>query len=219
MHWNRKSVTNAVLSSMELWHTGHLWGESLEGGQWCGTLMFSLLLAWTSRWTKRRVAGDLRRDYAHVTSLKLMGWKFTRLYLIQKRICVQIKHIEHQAISSYTHWRLQEFSVIYELTHWGRDKMDAISQTTFSKAFSSMKIYEFRLKLDLSLFLMVRLTIFHHWFRQWLGAGQATSHYLNHWRLDYRRIYASLGLNELNEPLTPHQHFTDTINIYKCVKC
>ena len=84
------------------------------------------------------------------------------------------------------------------LTHWGWDKMDAISQTTFAKAFSSMKIYEFRLKLDLSLFLMVRLTIFHHWFRWWLCAGQATSHYLNKWRLDYRRIYASLGLNELN---------------------
>ena len=30
-----------------------------------------------------------------------------------------------------------------------------------------------------------------------LGADQATSHYLNQWWLDYRRIYASLGLNEL----------------------
>ena len=27
---------------------------------------------------------------------------------------------------------------------------------------------------------------------------QATSHYLNQWWLDYRRKYASLGLNELN---------------------
>ena len=27
-------------------------------------------------------------------------------------------------------------------------------------------------------------------------AGQAQSHYLNQWWLDYRRIYASLGLNE-----------------------
>ena len=32
------------------------------------------------------------------------------------------------------------------LTHWGRDKMAAIFQTTFSNAFSSMKIYEFLLK-------------------------------------------------------------------------
>ena len=29
------------------------------------------------------------------------------------------------------------------LTHWGWDKMDTISQTTFSNAFSWMKMYEF----------------------------------------------------------------------------
>ena len=30
------------------------------------------------------------------------------------------------------------------LTHWGRDKMDAISQTPFSRAFSWMKMFKFR---------------------------------------------------------------------------
>ena len=83
------------------------------------------------------------------------------------------------------------------LTRWGRDKIDAIVQTTFSNTFSWMKIYEFRLRFHRSLFLRVQLTIFHHWFRKWLGAGQATSHYLNQWWLVYWRIYASLGLNEL----------------------
>ena len=82
------------------------------------------------------------------------------------------------------------------LTHWGRDKMAAVSQTTLSNAFSWVKMLEFRLRYHWSLFLRVQLT-FHHWFRQWLGAGQATSHYLNQWWLVYRRIYASLGLNEL----------------------
>ena len=33
----------------------------------------------------------------------------------------------------------------YFLTHWGRDRTAAILQTTFSKAFSCKKIYEFRL--------------------------------------------------------------------------
>ena len=33
--------------------------------------------------------------------------------------------------------------------------------------------------------------------KAWRGAVQATSHYLNQWWLVYRRIYASLGLNEL----------------------
>ena len=53
----------------------------------------------------------------------------------------------------------------------------------------------FRLRFHWSLFPRVKLTIFQHWFRWWLGADQATSHYLNQrWKI-YRRIYASLGLN------------------------
>ena len=51
------------------------------------------------------------------------------------------------------------------LTHWGWDKMDAISLTTFSNEFSWMKMYEYRLKFHWSLFLRVQLTISQHWFR------------------------------------------------------
>ena len=84
-----------------------------------------------------------------------------------------------------------------KLIHWGRDNMAVISQTTFSNAFSWMKIYEFWLIFHWSLFPRGQLTIFQHWFRQWLGAVQATSHYLKQWWWAYWRIYASLGLNEL----------------------
>ena len=48
---------------------------------------------------------------------------------------------------------------------WGRDKMAAILQTTFSSVFSGMKIYEFRLRFYLNLLLRVQLTIFHYYFR------------------------------------------------------
>ena len=82
-------------------------------------------------------------------------------------------------------------------THWGRDKMDAVSQSKFSRAFSSMKIVVFWLNFHWNMFPRIKLTIIQHWFRYWLGADQATSHYLNQWWLFYRRIYASLGLNEL----------------------
>ena len=84
------------------------------------------------------------------------------------------------------------------LTHWGRDKMAAIFQTTFSNGFSWMKMFEFRLKFHWNLFLRVQLTISQHWFRQWLGDDQATSHYLNQWWWNCWRIYVLLGLNELN---------------------
>ena len=72
--------------------------------------------------------------------------------------------------------------------------MDAISQT-FSNAFAWIKLYECRLRFHWILFLMFDLTIFRHWFRKWLGADQATSHYLNQWLLVCRLVYASLGLS------------------------
>ena len=51
------------------------------------------------------------------------------------------------------------------LIHWGRDKMDTISQTMFSNAFSWMKMYKFRFRFHLSLFLRVQLTTYQRWFR------------------------------------------------------
>ena len=51
------------------------------------------------------------------------------------------------------------------LTHLPLDKMPAISQTTFSNAFSWMKNFVFWLKFHRSLFLRVQLTINQLWFR------------------------------------------------------
>ena len=83
------------------------------------------------------------------------------------------------------------------LTHWGRDNMAAIFQTTFSFTFSWIKMFEFRIRFHWNSFLRVKLAILQHWLIYWLGADQATSHYLNQWSLVYWRIYASLCLNEL----------------------
>ena len=44
-------------------------------------------------------------------------------------------------------------------------QMAAFFQTTFSNAFSWMKMYQFRLRFHWGLFLLVQLTIFQHWFR------------------------------------------------------
>ena len=48
-----------------------------------------------------------------------------------------------------------------DLTHWGRDKIAAIFQTTFSNAFSWMKMFKFRLRFHWSLCPRVQSTIFH----------------------------------------------------------
>ena len=78
------------------------------------------------------------------------------------------------------------------LTHWGWDKMAAIFQTTFSNAFSLMKMFKFRLIFRWILFLMVQLTVSQHWLRKGLGADQATSHYLNQrWRSSLTHMHLS----------------------------
>ena len=76
----------------------------------------------------------------------------------------------------------------FYIQNLGSEKeMTAVSQTTFSNAYSWMEMFKFDKK-------MVQLTSFQHWFRWWLGADQATSHYLNLWLLVYCRIHTSLGL-------------------------
>ena len=98
------------------------------------------------------------------------------------------------------------------LTHWGRDKIAAIAQMTFSHAFSWMKMYELRLKFHWNLFPRVQLTILQHWFRQWLGAVQATNHYLKQWWSIHRHIYVSLGLNELTTNC-------NIVHIFQAIAC
>ena len=100
------------------------------------------------------------------------------------------------------------------LTHWGRDKMAAIFQTTFSNGCSWMKIFEFWIQFDWSLFLRVQLIRTQHWFRisdnglvlisqqaiTWTNDGQSWWH-----------IYASLGFYELMPRIgsfQKHQQFS-----------
>ena len=64
------------------------------------------------------------------------------------------------------------------LTNWRRDKMATILQTVLLNTFSWMKTLKFWLKFHWILFQTVQLIIFQHWFRWWLGAILATSHYI-----------------------------------------
>ena len=70
----------------------------------------------------------------------------------------------------------------------GRGEIVTISPTTFSNAFSWMKMYEFRLRFHWKLFLSFELTILQHMFRKWLDAWSAPSHYLYQWWLAYWRV-------------------------------
>ena len=74
---------------------------------------------------------------------------------------------------------------ILSLSHHPQDKTAAISHATYSEAFSWMKSFVFWFRFHWRLFLRVQLI--QHWFRWWLGAEYATSHFWTnadpiHWR-------------------------------------
>ena len=102
-----------------------------------------------------------------------------------------------------------------ELSHWSRNNMAVMFQTTFSNAVSWTKIYQFWLKFHWNLIVKVQLTIVQHWLRQWLGTNQATGHCVKQWGLVYWRIYASLGLNEIINLKDMWQTYTKTCNTAK----
>ena len=92
--------------------------------------------------------------------LKMSSAKW-RPFCLGLNVLILIKKLTAFLFESWT----SLWAAVNLLTHWGRDEMNNISQTTFSNVFSSMKMFEFRLKFNWSLFPMVQLTIFQHWFR------------------------------------------------------
>ena len=134
---------------------------------------------------RKAIRKELQRMIMFINLRELSSKKSTSLTKITRKV----KSIKHNHLSN-------SLSAIMFNTLRPR-QMDAISQTTFSNAFSWMKMFEFRLTFQWSLFQRFQLTIFQHWFRYWLVAVEAANHYLNQWGLVYWQIYASLGLNEL----------------------
>ena len=80
-------------------------------------------------------------------------------------------------------------------TLWLRQNGQHFTDDIFKRIFLTENVW-ISIK-NWSLLLRVLLTIFQYWFRWWLGAVQATGHYLNHWWFVYWCIYASLSFNEL----------------------
>ena len=86
------------------------------------------------------------------------------------------------------------------VTHWGRGKMGDTLQT-FSNAFSWIKIVVFWLKFHWLLFPRVQLAVFQHSDNGLVPVERQDIIWTNDGPV-YWRIYASLGLNELNLTVT-----------------
>ena len=83
-------------------------------------------------------------------------------------------------------------------TLWPRRNEQHFADDIFKRIFFNENIW-ISIKISLKLVPKGPIKDIHAWFRQRLGAVQATSHYLNQWWLIYRRIYASRSLDELRQ--------------------
>ena len=126
-------------------------------GQWRGTSMFSLICAWIYGWANNHEAGDWRRYRAHydVTVMTLNGicprWcvEDYLLFVHAFQGWIDFRHLYIDFLSQ--DWNRACCWILSSLTHWGQDKLVTIFQTTFSNAFSWMKMYKFRLRSHWSL--------------------------------------------------------------------
>ena len=124
--------------------------NSPHKGQWRRALMFSLICARINGWVNNREASNLIHHRVHYDVI-VMEWlypSFVRDFVTHPRheynvvSAVPLLRLGHRLVTSNSPMRM--VLPIHILTHWGRDKVDAIFQTTLSNAYSWMKIFGFR---------------------------------------------------------------------------
>ena len=125
-------------------------GEFPAQGQWRGALMFSLIYAWINDWVNNREVGDLRCHRGHYDVIVMLQGDFNNTLKCEQNChnfaWITTLGLVRQQAKTWTDvdqdpWCHMASLGHTDLTHWGQDKMAAISQTTFSNAFSWMKMF------------------------------------------------------------------------------
>ena len=158
--------------------------KSLHKGQQRRALMCSLICAWIKGWVNNREAVNLRRHSAYYDAIVMIDVNsvhgFYRVFIYSDWWCSNL-------------YILHGFNTLRPKEN-GRHFADHICHAFI---FVNENCW---ILIQISLKLVPRdpiNTIQPHWFEYWLGAEQATSHYLSQWWIVYWRMHASLGLNEL----------------------
>ena len=158
---------------------GHKSKESRQERSFCFVLQVHVILTHWPLVPEWRAIDIWGRNNASNIFVWLFRWSF--LFCIPELLCFKyasdqwgwgrnyfVRETKLKIVCDYRMTTVSEtvgHVFPFSLTHWGRDKMAAILQTTLSSAFSWMKIFQFRLKFHWSLFIWVQLTTFQHWFR------------------------------------------------------
>ena len=127
---------------------GPIWGRQDPGGPLVGpwTLLSGLIVLDARSHTYYPVAWIAEGYYLiisqYITLARILG-EILIMYIT--KMCTQSLKLNTKGSLSYKDKSFRDKLICFLwLTHWGRDKMAAFSQTTLSNAFSWMKILEFR---------------------------------------------------------------------------
>ena len=104
----------------------------------CSVICMILSLAWS--WQKSNYSFLIKHHLLHCSDKV-----YIYIYIYECDILI-LKQLCRPILLQICFRSIRLFSQGITFTHSGRDKMDAISQTTFSSAFSWMKVFESRLK-------------------------------------------------------------------------
>ena len=131
--------------------TPHFYGQPWHELTLCRPMLVNTGYIWTCRcriYSHRDDCTDLTQLRFH--RCQFLMYRFQHLWSVKKKKSKKKKQLK------LTHWSEKVVMVaallsmaaagcVFRLTHRGRDKMDAIWQTTLSNTFSWMKMLEFRL--------------------------------------------------------------------------
>ena len=115
---------------------------------WCGTGDKPLSEPVTMQFTDEHI-----RYNASVNWHTMGSWVWSAMMMLSQRLSRACFIVGAKCLALNYGWRSSPFSRPRRiLTHWRRDKMAAIFQTTFSNAFSWIKMCKLRLRFHWSLF-------------------------------------------------------------------
>ena len=167
--WSVDNIYNRVLccKSISINYNMHGWflcWQHATGWVWWKSGLRAVAMWSSSSFTKRMDSAHNIWDVLHAAIIIIVMWKMVPVVFVWRQrfwagFCKLINHVDGTTYGRLPSDRLIEewlwdtntlgISQVLEacrfddLTHWGRVNIDAVSQTTFSNAFSSMKIVVF----------------------------------------------------------------------------
>ena len=150
---------NSLLRINNLWQWRHNVRDGVSNHRHLDCLLNRLFMSTSKKASKLRITGLCGVNFQHKRPVTRKMFPFDDIIMYNANYS-QVEEVIGEYVPWHgRHWleaSSKRFRMIsFVLTHWGRYKMAAFSQTTSWNAFSWMKKYEFRKNFHWNLFRMV----------------------------------------------------------------